>query len=185
MNIDHIRTNQSFWGTSSDNHIWGADAGTNNTFSINNNSGQAVTSGGAIKAGILGISITDGQVLFNGSTSNFSNSDFGALLRFNDSNNWYKAYIDGSNLLIRRNLNGNNIVLIQTPFSASGNTSYSLRFQVIGATLQAKVWPTNMSEPTNWMLSATDYSFSSGFAGIQVSGNGGVVTYTSFSAYQL
>ena len=178
------RPNQTYWGTASDGNTWGADASTNTIFSINNNAGQ-VANGAAITTGTLGATITDGQVSFTGSTASFNTTDFGAVLRFSDSNNWYKAYIDGTNLLIRRDLNGNNVVLASTPFPATAGTSYSLSFQAVGSSLSAKVWPTSGSEPANWMLSITDTTFTSGNAGLQVFEQGGTVAYTSFSAYTL
>lgn len=178
------RGNQIYWGTASDGHTWGADAASNAIFSINSNQGQVATAG-TIVNGILGPAVSNGQVFFTGSTSSFSNSDFGALLRYTDNNNWYKAYIDGSNLLVRRMLTGTNTVLTQTPFAASGGTSYTLRFQIIGATLMARVWATSGSEPSTWMVTVSDNSFASGYAGLGTAGFGGTVSYTSFTAYQL
>jgi streptogramin lyase len=181
------RPNQTHWGTASDGNTWGDDANDSDdaSFSIKGNTAQ-VTNGNGIIEGTLGPSVSDSQVFFTGSTSSFTNTDFGAVLRFTDSNNWYKAYLDGTNLIIRRNQNGNNVVIATTAFTAKANASYSLRFQAVGTQLSAKAWVAGSSEPANWMLSINDNALTSGNAGLQVSEQGSsTVTYTSFIAYMI
>lgn len=177
------RPNQTHWGSASDGNVWGADAASSSVFSISSNSALATNPGG-ILAGTLGASATDAQVLTTGSINSFNGGDYGVILRYTNGTNWYKAYIDGSSLIIRRNLNGNNIVLVSTPFAATAGTSYTIKFQTVGTWLLAKAWATNSAEPASWMLSTTDNTFSSGYAGLQVYG-GSTVTYTSFSANML
>ncbi len=175
------RANQSFWGTASDGHVWGGDANSASAFSISNNTGL-VTNGGLSYSGVLGPVATDAQVLLTGALSNFTSSNFGAVVRFTDGNNWYKAYIDGANLVIQKKVNGTATILTTMPFAAQANTKYSIRFQVVGTTLSAKVWASAGSEPGSWMITATDTSLTSGQCGIRVLATGAVVTFTSFSA---
>ncbi len=179
------RSNQTYWGTASDGHAWGDNASNVSNFSISSNTGQVSGTSG-IENGILGSSISDGRVFATAQTNSFSNTDFGVLLRFTNDNNWYKAYIDGSNLVIRKMVNGTNTQLASTHLSTSANTSYNIRFQAVGTSLQAKVWASSSSEPASWTLSTTDSNLTSGNAGVGISNTGGnTVKYTSFNASQL
>jgi len=176
------RPNQTHWGTASDGNTWGGDANTQSVFSITNNMGQ-VSNGSGIYNAVLGPSATNAEVLFTGSMSGFSNANLGAVLRWKDTNNWYKAYIDGTNLVVQNKVNGTTHILASTSFAATGGTSYSLRFRIVGTTLYAKVWPTSGSEPNNWMVTATDSTFSSGYCGLRLQIQSGITAdYTSFLA---
>ena len=76
--------------------------------------------------------------------------------------------------------------LTSTFFPASPNTSYIIRFHANGTTLSAKAWQTGTLEPANWMVTATDSTFSSGQCGIWTYQQGGTsATITSFQAKQL
>jgi len=130
---------------------------------------------------VLGPVVTNAEVLFSGSISSFNNVNLGAVLRWKDGNNWYKAYIDGSNLIIQKKINGSTNVLGQVAFTATAGTSYTLRFSVSGSTLSAKVWQTGKTEPTNWMVKVTDSSLQSGYCGLRMlDQNAAVATFTSF-----
>lgn len=175
------RAGQTYWGKASDNQTWGGDANNSNVFSISGNTGK-VSNGNTSYSAVLGPVATNAQVLFSGSISNLNNVNFGAVLRWKDGNDWYKAYIDGSNLVIQKKINGNTTILGQVTFHATAGTSYTMRFSVSGTTLSARVWQTNTSEPTNWMASVTDSSLQSGYCGLRMlDQNGAVVTFTSFT----
>jgi streptogramin lyase len=161
------RPNQTYWGTASDGLAWSREANKQSFFSINSNMGQ-VSNGSGQYSALLGPTTTDAVVLFSGSMSNFTKSNFGAVLRWSNSNNWYKASINGYTLMIQKKINGALTILSKTSFAATGGTSYTLRFQVLGSTLYAKVWETNETEPTNWMITATDSSLQSGSCGIHM-----------------
>ena len=176
------RPNQALWGTASDGHTWGGDANTISVFSIVNNTGQ-VSNGSTSYSAVLGPVATDAEVLFSGSMSKFSNTNLGAVLRWTNGNNWYKAYIDGASLVVQKKVNGATTILGSTPFAATAGTSYTLRFRVVGTTLYARVWQTGTTEPATWMIMVTDSSFSSGFCGLRMlAQNGTTATYTSFVA---
>jgi hypothetical protein len=176
-----VRPNQSFWGTASDGHVWGGDANALSAFSINGNAGKITSSGGTVSA-VLGPSATDSEVLFTGALSGFSNSNLGAVLRWKDANNWYKAYITGSTLVVQKRVGGAYTNLASASFTASPNTLYSLRFRIVGSTLTTRVWPASGGEPTAWMISVSDATFTSGFAGLRVQANSVTATITSFLA---
>lgn len=176
------RANQKFWGTASDGNTWGGFANTNAAFSIQNNTGQVANTSGAYDA-VLGSTATDAEVLFTGSSSSFTKNDIGALLRWTNKSNWYRAYINGAQLVVQKKVNGTVTTLSTASFAASANTNYSIRFRVVGTTLYAKAWPTSGTEPTSWTITTTDSSLSSGQCGIRINITSGVtVNITSFQA---
>jgi hypothetical protein len=95
------RGNQTYWGSASAGHIWGGDANSSKVFSMAGNTGQLVNSYNTHSA-VLGPTATNAQVLSSGSISSSNNTNIGSVLRWTDSNNWYKAYIDGANLVIQK-----------------------------------------------------------------------------------
>ena len=176
------RPNQALWGTASDGQTWSGDANTESVFSIANNTGQ-VSNATTTYSAVLGPAATNAEVLFSGSMSSYSNDNLGAVLRWTDDINWYKAYIDGASLIVQKKVNGATTILGSVPFTATAGTSYTLRFRVVGTTLYAKVWQTGTSEPANWMVMVTDTTFSSGFCGLRMlAQNGATAAYTSFLA---
>src|SRR5439155_13001003 len=92
------RANQALWGTASDGHAWGAEANSSSIFSINNNAGQ-VAGGTGPHSAVLGPTASNAEVLFAGSVNSWSGANIGAVVRFVDTNDWYKAYLEGSNLV--------------------------------------------------------------------------------------
>lgn len=175
-----IRSNQTFWGTASDGHIWGTDANTSNKFSISSNHG-VISNGSTNYTGTLGPIITNAELLFSGKMSTFNNTNLGSVLRLTDENNWYKAYLEGDDLIIQKKVNGTTTTLASVPFNAANNTEYFVRFNVNGSTLSARAWKTTDIEPTSWMATATDTTFTSGHAGLRsLVQNSVIATYTSF-----
>lgn len=179
------RANQQYWGTASDGLTWGGDANNQSVFSISGNTGQ-ISNGNTSYSAVLGPVTTDAQVQFSGSISAFNGTNLGAVLRWTNGSNWYKAYIDGTNLIVQKNVNGSTTILGSTPFAAIGGTSYNLLFKVVGTTLNAKVWHTGKAVPKNWMVTVTDTTFSSGYCGLRMLvQNGAIAKYTSFLAKSL
>jgi streptogramin lyase len=177
-----MRANQTHWGTATAGQSWGGDANSQNAFAIASNSGQ-VTNGGSVYNAVLGPSATNAEVLFSGSLSSLSNTNFGAVLRWTDANNWYKAYIDGTSLQVQKKVAGSTTMLGTASFSAVAATSYSMRFRVVGTSLSAKVWATSGSEPSTWMVTATDSSLASGYCGLRMQmSSSAVLKITSFLA---
>lgn len=132
---------------------------------------------------VLGTTATDAEVLFSGSLSSYNNSNIGAVLRWTDTNNWYKGYISGTTLVVQKKVNGTTTIIGSVPFAAKAGTSYSLRFRIVGSTLYARVWKTGTTEPATWMITVTDSTFSSGYCGLRTQIASGVTaSFTSFLA---
>jgi hypothetical protein len=173
------RDNQDLWGIASDGRRWEADANDLNSrevFSIVNNSGRIAGKQGIFDA-VLGpalISPTNPanvEVVLNGSVNLFANgkANIGSVVRWSDADNWYKALIDGTNLVILKRVNGKTTQLgNRVPFKALGNIVYTLRFRAVGATLFAKVWQRDEPEPADWMLTVTDIDLMTGKVGVRV-----------------
>lgn len=175
------RADQKFWGTASDGQTWGGDANTQAAFSIHNNVGQIANGSGPYNA-VLGPPATDAEVLFTGSMSSFTNNNLGALLRWQNNNNWYKAYISGNSLVIQAKVNGTTTTLTQAAFPATANTAYNLRFRIVGTTLSAKAWATTTTEPATWTATTTNASLTSGQCGLRIQVLGS--TSASVTAFQ-
>jgi streptogramin lyase len=176
------RANQQRWGNASDGLTWGGDANNSSVFSIVNNTGQ-LSKGASIYNAVLGPVATDSEVIFSGSLSSFKYTNLGAVLHWKDSNNWYKAYIDGTKLIVQKKVNGTTTTLKTVPFAATAGTSYSIDFSIVGTTLSANAWLTGTTEPSGWMVTATDSSLSSGFCGLRIQlQNGAIATISSFQA---
>jgi hypothetical protein len=163
------RADQSLWGTAMDGRGWEGDANTAAIFSISGGMGQVAHGQGTFNA-ILGPTSANTDILVSITTSRFGAGqvNMGAVLRWQDTNNWYKALIDGTHLSVIKHINGVGQQLVAVPFHAQGGVSYTLRFRVIGATLFAKVWPTLTPEPTAWMIITSDTSLASGQGGIRI-----------------
>jgi hypothetical protein len=155
------RNDQPLWGTTSEEQSWDGDANINGAFSISNHAGLVSKAGNTHCNAILGDTVPDAEVYVTGWISSFVNSNFGAVLRWTNNNNWYKAFIDGSNLLIQKKFEGLTKILAGVPFAARAGTAYRLRFRVEGLTLAAKVWAaSDPKEPSGWMVTARDSSLS-------------------------
>ena len=179
------RPDQALWGTASDGHLWSADAAQSPAFSIANHVGLVSNASGIYDA-ILGPRATNSEVLFSGSVSHFSASNMGALLRWTDTNNMYKVFIDGSNLIALKKVNGVVSVLKSVPFPAQDGRSYTIRARVVGTSIMARAWPTNQAEPSAWMLTTSDSDLTSGFDGMRlIVQNGIVISITAFLESQV
>jgi hypothetical protein len=176
------RANRVFWGTASDGRQWSGDANSIEVFSIAGGTGQVDHAQGAFNA-ILGPANTNVEVVCSGVVNQFAQGkvNMGAVLRWTDGNNWYKALIDGTKLQLFKRVNGKITLLGSAPFSAQGGTSYTLRFRAVGASLFAKAWQSNQPEPGGWTLTAMDGALSTGSGGLRfLMQSGAVIKVTSF-----
>lgn len=174
--------NQSLWGMASDGQYWGGDANVMTMFSMSGGAGLVTNTGGASYSAVLGPRQINAEVYLTGSLSVFNNTNFGGVLRWIDGNNWYKALIDGTNLVIQRKIGGMTAILATVPFAAAAGASYSIHFRVVGTTLTANAWPSTGTEPTGWMVTATDSYLTSGYCGMRFLTQNGTATVTSFVA---
>jgi hypothetical protein len=81
---------------------------------------------------------------------------------------------DGNHLWIGKITNG---VYSNLPASANPTfdaSDHQVRFAVFGNTLKAKVWSTGSTEPSDWLISCTDNSYTSGVGGLMLA------TYPTF-----
>jgi streptogramin lyase len=176
------RANQALWGTASDGQVWGGDANTRAVFSIKGNAGLVSNAGGSSFSAVLGPATSNAEVIATGSMSAFANSNFGAVLRWTDGNNWYKAFIDGRSLVLKKKVAGATTILASVPFVAAAGTAYTIHFRVVGSTLTANVRAAPGSEPSGWMVTATDTALTSGRCGLRFLTQGGTATITAFQA---
>ncbi len=162
------RTDQPLWGTASDGQTWGGDANTLPVFAVTNATGQIANKAGTFNA-VLGAASPDVEVVLNGMVNHFAGgANLGAVVRWTDGNNWYKALIDGDNLTLLKRVHGTTVQIASVPFTAQGNTPYTLRFRIVGTTIFAKVWLSSATEPANWMIVITDTAITMGQAGVRV-----------------
>lgn len=174
------RPNQFLWGTASDGLLWEADANRKATFEIIDDSGRIVAGQGVYNA-ILGPPVINAEILFTGKLSSFQQNNLGAVLRWQDDFDWYKAYIDGTQLLLVKDVAGILTLLNAVSFTAAANTSYTLRFGIEGSQLFARVWAAGQIEPLTWMIQATDTSIASGSGGLRlIVENGAQAAITMF-----
>jgi|SRR5579859_5929647 len=164
------RAAQVFWGTASDGRMWAGDANSIEVFSIVKGAGQIDHAQGAFNA-VLGALNTNAEALVSGSVNQFVTGgkvNIGAVLRWTDGNNWYKALIDGTNLQILSRVNGVTTSLALMPFPAKGGVTYNLRFRVMGANLFARAWQNGQPEPATWMLTVANTALTQGMGGVRV-----------------
>jgi hypothetical protein len=177
------RADQALWGRASDGHQWGGDANVKPFFSIHNGKGQVALGQGALNA-VIGPSTDSVDVTMSGSINRFGDTvNLGVVLRWADSNNWYKALIDGNNLIILKSVHGKISTVKQVAAKTSAGIAQTLRFRSVGVMFFAKVWPSNTTEPEGWTLVASDTTFSAGQCGIRVFVQPAtVITVLSFEA---
>jgi hypothetical protein len=172
------RADQALWGAASDGQSWEGDANKMIAFSIagsNHTWGQIANNRGnqgqgeQIYNALLGPASENVNLVVSGSVNLFRlNANFGVVLRWKDVNNWYKALIDGSDLVVLKRLNGVTTQLGALRFTALSGKTYTLHFRAIGATLFASAWQSDQSEPDHWMIVVSDMSLVSGQGGVRV-----------------
>lgn len=64
----------------------------------------------------------------------------GAVARWSYSNNRYKAFLDGTRLVLLKRVGGTSVELATVPCVAVARQAYSVQLQAIGLTLFAKAW---------------------------------------------
>ncbi|MFL5703018.1 MAG: hypothetical protein ACJ8AG_09355 [Ktedonobacteraceae bacterium] len=169
------RADQALWGAASDGQSWEGDANKLAAFSIvdpNRTWGQIASNqdwGGRIYNALLGPASENVNLVVSGSVNLFRlNASFGVVLRWHDVNNWYKAQIDGTALVVLKCVNGVITRLEALRFTALSGKTYTLHFRAIGATLFATAWQSDQPEPAHWMIVVSDMSLVSGQGGVRV-----------------
>lgn len=162
------RPDQVLWGRTADGMVWGGDANSNPAFAIQGGSGT-ITGGVGFFTALLGPNEASAQEEISASLSRFDggHENFGAVLRYSDGN-YYKAYLDGAQLVLMKRVGGKSVTLGALPFTARDGVSYTIRFRALGAQLSARAWLASAAEPGTWMVTATDGSLSQGVGGLRV-----------------
>jgi len=162
------RPDQPFWGMASNGSTWGGDANSSQVFSVVGGEGLLRGGQGFFNA-ILGPQVANEEVFYSGTLSHFdaTRDNLGAVLRWTDNEHYYKAYVDGANLILIKRSAGVVTRLGAVPFAARDGVSYSLRFRAAGGQLLVRAWPSAGTEPGGWMIMATDSTLASGFGGLR------------------
>ncbi len=167
------RPDQLLWGIASDGNRWSGDANKSHDFSIFNQTGKVhrTANGRSLYTAVLGADKADAEVLVTAMLDSFNNSHIGAILRYRDDNHYYKVILDAMSLHFLKRIDPQHAPTIgqSISFSSRPQTLYTVRFRVIGTTLQAKAWQANTAEPANWMLTADDNDtlYQTGFSGLR------------------
>jgi hypothetical protein len=176
------RPDQSLWGMAASGQSWLGDANRSPAFTIAGHVGR-ISGGQGFFDALLGQLRTNEEVETSASLTRFNGGrdNIGAVLRFADTNDYYKAYLDGAHLVVMKRVAGQTTVLSTIPFAAQDGVSYSLRFRASGMLLMARAWPTGGREPAAWMTDVSDQSLTTGIGGLRVLLESGVaVSVTSF-----
>ncbi len=163
------RPDQQGWGTASDGQVWQGDADDATRFAIRSGAGEIGGGQGKITA-LLGQPSTNADITLSGSITAFATTatNIGAVVHYRNPDEWDKAYIDGTNLVILQCANGRNTTLAFVPFLAQANTSYIIRFRANTTLLEAKAWQSETPEPGAWMVHASEKTLQVGRSGIRV-----------------
>ncbi len=161
------RADQETWGKSTDGQDWRGDAMTSRNFAIVNRMGQIANTHGVFEAR-LGPKFSDGEITWSGGVSVYQPSNLGIIARWQDTDNWYKAMLDGTHLQLVKRVGGITTTLASQDFQAEGGKEYSLKMRVVGSQLSAKAWALSEQEPGDWQIAAADTQFRSGESGLRL-----------------
>jgi len=75
-----------------------------------------------------------------------------------DSENGYRAYLQGSGFGVNKYVSGASTSLDFYSTPLKDKTWYFLRFRVYGTSIRAKLWELGVTEPDDWQISVTDSS---------------------------
>lgn len=183
------RGSPNAWSPGSDGGNWTQQRG-NQTLSIVSSQG-VMTYNGSSTLGVMtytSLSETIIEVLVN-VTPNASGDIIGAVVCFQDSNNFYYADIGNvaGKFEIGKDVAGTFTSLQSATFTWSVSTKYTIRFQygvATSTTLRAKIWQSSGAEPGSWTVSTTDSSLSTGgkFGVTSAPVGGGTCVFDTFSA---
>ncbi len=162
------RGNQTYWGVSTGGQTWMADANKTANFTISHDTGIVSAASSRVYAAVLGPKMADTEITFSAMLSDYQPSVVGAVLRWQNPDNFYEVVLDGEYLALKRVVDRVEIPLQTIPFVAGNNIAYTFRFRAVGTQLSAMVWPTGQSPLVNWQLSFTDSSLEAGYGGLCV-----------------
>jgi len=184
------------WGTASDGHAWGLQAGSASVLSVSNNSGRVAGSGSLATLRLtLGTSTALDTEAVDRYTSGAYGSDAGHLmLRFSNASTYYLVGLDspvsGAELNVMRAGGGSEARVANVAFAATNGTAYWQRARVTTsgttATILVRVWADGTAEPSTWNLTYTDTApLPAGSAGVEAWDGGAGWAVDHFTAGKL
>ncbi len=179
------RANQSGFGIASDGEAWTL-TGTG-TASIVSNKGVIVSTASDTYAQLGTNTLADvdvrGDITLAASGDNAS--VVGRYSVSGGSVNCYKLSYNTGSLDLKKCVAGTTTSLINTAITLTIGTAYTYHLRIQGNTLYGNVYQIGTTEPTSWMLTVTDATFTSaggfGIRGNTASGSAGI-QYDNFSA---
>ena len=168
------RTESSWWGTADSGQEWSAAGGDPTDYTTDGS--VAVIEVDTINSGRYATlaqvhTNVDIRVDIRGPTTPTGDATNGYLLaRYTNTTNWYAATAgfaeDGKLYVALERVVGGSFAFVVSPtdtgITYDTGTWYTLRFQVIGNALSAKIWERDTDEPSTWAVTSTDSSLTSG-----------------------
>lgn len=173
------RTVASGWGSADTGQAWAGSGGAAADYAVGGGVGtQTHTAAGAVRRDVItpGPVDTDQQIDFMIPVMPLTDVlSVSLLARFTDATHFYRvrAAVQPSgqvwvSLLVA---NGTETLLSTVyvePFSFVAGAWFTMRFQVTGSRLRAKVWPVGIPETTTWDITVTDTALAAaGSTGVQ------------------
>jgi hypothetical protein len=120
------------------------------------------------------------EIKRNGSLS--ADEYVGLVLRYQNSTQYYLAKLycssncggspnDDVYSVELANFNSSATALASSTFTFDNNEYYTLKASVVGDELNAKIWQTSTSEPSDWDITSTDTSYTQGKIGLTTTTN--------------
>ncbi|HEU5002362.1 MAG TPA: hypothetical protein VFW71_06230, partial [Actinomycetota bacterium] len=190
------RTVSGSWGAASDGQSWALRSGSGASFSVGASGGvMAGTASSSPNYLTLGSgSATNVEAVAEFSTGDAAADDQRIILRFQDAGDFYAAGIASPNnaaeLDILKVSGGSLTSLASAPFTATANTQFWVRAQVVAsgtsAVLSLRAWADGTTEPTTWQVTHTDTApLPGGGVGLDGYDGGAGWTVANFSAGDL
>lgn len=148
---DFQHPDQSFWKQVMNGQILSSDPNGSVSFVSAGDKGLIIHGSGGLTA-LLGPRVENAEVVCIGALSDYTGANVGMFLRRIDAGNWYKTYLNGTELVLQQSRAGKTTLLAHIPFKVNANQLYVLRFRAIGNQLQARAWAQGSPEPTVWMV---------------------------------
>lgn len=161
------RTSTSGWGVAESGQLWSNTGGSSTDYTVGSGVGRHVhntvnvTRHTFVPAPSPDVDIYSDWTCSAAATG--ATNNVYVMARYTDTTHLYFAHVrletsGGISLMLRkRNVAETQLgSTITTGITHSPGTQYTVRFQVIGNTLRAKVWLKAGTEPTAWQITATD-----------------------------
>ncbi len=173
------RANQSGWGTASNGDTYTTQG--SGTFAISSNTGT-ITGNSQTHAQLGTKTGADQSVVVEFQVGNTA-TQVGAEARYTNSGGTvtcYRARLSSNVLTLDKRVSGTLTTITTASFTTSINTKYRIRLVCVGTMIEARVWASSGSEPTTWLVSATDSAIASGGAAVSSNVNSGDTAAVTF-----